>query len=179
MPNKEIEVKFIINNEIKNKIINVLNKIATRTGQSHLIDTYYIPNFKNFEINGRTIECLRIRENEKEAILSYKHIHYDADPVYCDEYESFVQDKNQIENILLALSFSKQMVIDKIRTTYVLNDLKFDFDSVKNLGELLEVELKNENGNIEDIFSFVNQFGLTKEDITYKGIQILMKEALK
>ena len=175
---KEIEVKFIINKKIKNNILKVLAEITKDYNISHLTDTYYIPYYKEFEQGGKTIECLRIREVNSKSYLSYKKIHYEANPIYCDEYESLIENKAQIENILLALGFTKQMIIDKIRTTYILGNLKFDFDSVKNLGELLEVELINNNGNLEDIFNFVKQFGLTKKDVTYKGIQLLMKESL-
>ena len=178
MKNKEIELKFIINEDIKNKLINEINKLGKLVGESHLIDTYYIPNFKDFEINGETIECIRIRETEKGVVLAYKKIHKEAKPIYCDEFETIVSSKEQMENILFSLGFSVQMIIDKSRASYKYNNLEFDFDSVKNLGELMEVELKNENGKIEEIYSFVSKFGLSQKDVTYEGIQNLMKKSL-
>ncbi len=42
-----------------------------------------------------------------------------------------------MENTLFALGFNVEMVIDKTRETYLVNNLELDFDSVKNLGELL------------------------------------------
>lgn len=179
MKDREIEVKFIINQEIRDKIIEYLSDKATVISKSHLIDTYYIPSFKDFEIDGVTIECVRIRENHKGAVLCYKKIHLEADPVYCDEFETLVENKEQMEKILFALGFSVQMVIDKSRISYSMNDFEFDFDSVKNLGELLEIELNDSNKTIEDIYSFVKQFGLTKKNSTTEGIQNLMKKTLK
>lgn len=176
MKDKEIELKFVINDKIKDSLISDLKKDATIISKSSLIDTYYIPNFKNFEINGETIECVRIRENEKGAVLTYKKIHKEASPVYCDEYETQILNKEQMEKILFALGFEIQMVIDKTRMTYLTKEFEFDFDSVKGLGELLEVELKNENGNIETIYNFVAKYGLTKSDVTYEGIQTMMKK---
>lgn len=176
---KEIERKFLISLEIKNQIINDLKLIANKNGESRQIDTYYIPNFKEFEVNGRTLECVRIRENEKGNVLCYKKIHYEANPIYCDEYETKVEDKEQMEKFLFALGFSVQMVIDKTRVTYVYKNLEFDFDSVKNLGELMEVELKDNSLGVEAIYDFVGKYGLKEENATYEGIQILMKKTMQ
>lgn len=179
MENKEIELKFVINKDIKENIILDLETKNIKKTEQRLIDTYYIPNFKDFEINGETIECVRIRENENGITLAYKKVHKDATPVYCDEYETIISDKQQMEKILFAIGFSVQMVIDKVRLTYKLENFEIDFDSVKELGELMEVELKNEFGNIKDIYNFVSDYGLTKNDVTYDGIQTMMKKLNK
>lgn len=178
MKNKEVELKFIINEKIKEQVLADLQKIAKKTKEEKLIDTYYIPHFKDFEINGETIECVRIRENEKGNVLAYKRVHREVLPVYCDEFETFVSSKEQMENILFALGFSVQMVIDKTRVTYEMDDFEFDFDTVNDLGELLEIEVKNEQATTENIYNFVKQYGLTKSDVTYEGIQILMKKKM-
>lgn len=178
MKDKEIELKFVINNEIKNSMLEFLNERATDVGKSHLIDTYYIPNFRDFEINGETIECVRIRENSKGVVLTYKKIHKESNPIYCDEFETEVKDKEQLEKILFALGFSVEMIIDKTRTSFDFGKFRIDFDSVVNLGELLEVELKNSNGKVEEILEFVGRFGLSMKDVTYEGIQALMKKAM-
>lgn len=124
------------------------------------------------------MECVRIREKDEKVILTYKKIHREASPIYCDEYEVEVSNKEQTEKFLFALGFSIQMKIDKTRETYKMNNLEFDFDTVEDLGELLEIEIKDENLDIESVYNFVSEYGLTKDDVTYKGIQVLMKEAL-
>ena len=179
MSNKEVELKFIINEEIKTQIIADLEQKTSKISENSLIDTYYIPYYREFEINGETMECVRIRENNNGAVLAYKKIHREANPVFCDEYETKVESKIDAEKILFALGFEVQMVIDKTRITYELNNLEFDFDSVKGLGELLEVELKNSDDGVSAIYEFVSKYGLTEKDVTYKGIQVLMKEAMK
>ena len=178
MKDKEIELKFIINKEIKNAILSENIENFEKLSASRGIDTYCIPYFREFEINGETMECVRIRENEKGSFLTYKKIHRECDPVYCDEYETKIEDKDQMEKLLFALGFSVQMKIDKTRESYKMNNLEFDFDSVKNLGELLEIEIKDETASVDDIYNFVSKYGLTKNDVTYKGIQVLMKEAM-
>lgn len=177
MNNKEIEVKFIINEAIKENILRDLGKDITLT-KTHQIDTYYIPDFRDFEINGETMECVRIRETEKDITLGYKKIHRETTPVYCDEYEIKIDNKEQMENFLFAINFSVQMIIDKTRLSCKINDYEFDFDSVKGVGEFLEIELKNNNADINAIFDLVAKYGLTRADVTYDGIQVLVKKAM-
>ncbi len=80
-----------------------------------------------------------------------------------------------MENTLFALGFNVEMVIDKTRETYLVNNLELDFDSVKNLGELLEIELKDNSSDINEIYNFVKKYELSKKDVTYEGIQNLME----
>ena len=179
MKNKEVEFKFKITQEQKSILENDLKKTAKFLGQTRQIDTYYIPKFKSFELNGETMECLRIREVDDEKVLGYKKIHREANPVYCDEYELKISDKTQMEKILFAIDFEVQMVIDKTRESYKLGKLEFDFDTVLGLGELLEVELKDETEDVSVIFEFLKPYGLDKKSVTYKGIQTMLKEATK
>ncbi len=83
-----------------------------------------------------------------------------------------------MENTLFALGFNVKMLIDKTRETYLVNNLELDFDSVKNLGELLEIELKDNSSDINEIYNFVKKYELSKKDVTYEGIQNLMKKQL-
>ena len=181
MKDKEIELKFLIDNKTKQNIIADLEKTAQKGKTKRQIDTYYIPNFAEFEKDGETMECLRIREQNEKSVLCYKKIHREANPIYCDEYETEISSKDQMEKVLFALGFEIQMVIDKERVSYRLGDFHFDFDSVKNLGELMEVEIDssaNENVSVDDIYSFVAKYNLTSKDVTYDGIQKLMKVAM-
>ena len=179
MKNKEIEIRFKISEKVYKDILKDLNKNATKIYSYRLIDTYYIPNFKEFEIDEITQECVRIRQTENKNKLCYKKIHHEAKPVYCDEYETNIENKEIMEKILFALGFSVQMIIDKIRSSYKIDKFQFDLDYIKEIGYMLEVELKDENANIDQIYNFVNKYGLTKLDVTHEGIQDLMKKSIK
>lgn len=178
MKNKEIELKFIVDKTIREKVISDLAKTATKTGESRMIDTYYIPDFREFEINGETMECVRIREANGKNVLAYKKIHREANPVYCDEFETEVSSAEDTEKILFALGFGIQMKIDKARVSFRLDNFEFDFDSVVGVGEFMEVELKSDDATTDDIFEFVKKYGLTQSDVTYDGIQVLVKKAM-
>ena len=176
MKNKEIELKFVITKEQKELILNELERGANFEGEKRQTDTYYIPKFKSFEENGETKECLRIRESGGKTVMCYKNIHRDVTPVYCDEYELEIESTQEMEKILFALGFEIQMKIDKIRKTFVLAGFEIALDEVNEKLELLEVELKDENSSTDDILNFVKKFGLTKDDVTYRGIQLLVKD---
>lgn len=178
MKDKEIELKFIIDIKTRKKIIADLVSFAKDLGESRIVDTYYIPEFRDFEIDGVTQECIRIREDESGVTLCYKHIHRECAPVYCDEFESKVDSKEQMKKILFALGFSVQMVIDKTRASYQLGNFRLDFDNVKGLGEFMEVELISDSASVEDIYDFVSKYKLTSKDVTYDGIQTIMKRSL-
>jgi len=180
MKGKEIEVKFKITTKQKQQIIKDLKNIGKFEKTSHLIDTYYIPYYKDFELNGETIECLRIREDKKGIVLAYKKIHKEHTPVYCDEFETSIENKENLEKILFAIGFSVQMIIDKTRESYSYQNFEFDFDSVKNLGEFMEIEWKNtelENADTSKIFDFVKKYGVSEKDVCTTGIQTLMKQS--
>ena len=176
MKNREIELKFVITPNQRNLILKELETEARFEGEKRQVDTYYIPNFKSFEENGETKECLRIRESGEKIIMCYKNIHRNVIPVYCDEYELEISSKDDMEKILFALGFSVQMVIDKFRKTYSFGKFEIDLDTVNGKLELLEVELTDNNASTEQILDFVKKYGLTKEDITYRGIQLIVKD---
>ena len=176
MKNKEIELKFVISSDQKDMILKELENIAKFESEKRQIDTYYIPKFKSFEENGETKECLRIRESDGKNVLCYKNIHREVIPVYCDEYELEIASSEEMEKVLFAIGFEIQMKIDKIRKTFLLDAFEIALDQVNGSLELLEVELKDENASTDDILDFVKKFGLTKEDVTYRGIQLLVKD---
>ena len=176
MKNKEIELKFVITKVQKDLILNELEKEAKFECEKRQIDTYYIPKFKSFEENGETKECLRIRESGDKIIMCYKNIHRDVTPVYCDEYELEIESKQEMEKILFALGFEVQMTIDKVRKTFIIGSFEIALDQVNEKLDLLEVELKDEETSTDDILEFVKKFGLTKENVTYRGIQLLVKD---
>ena len=180
MSNKEIERRFKITLNQKQEIIEALTKMGAEfIGENHQKDVYYEPNFKDYEINGETMEALRIRHENGNAVMCYKKIHRECDPIYCDEYESIVQDACQVEKMLFAFGFKVQILIDKKRKSFSYENFEFDFDSVEGLGEFLEVELKGDEADVGKIYDFVKPFGLSQNDATFDGIIKLMKNAGK
>ena len=58
----------------------------------------------------------------------------------CDEYETSLGDMEQLRKILLALNFKSIVTVDKVRNTWTYQDYEIAIDSVKNLGDYVEIE---------------------------------------
>ena len=176
---KELEYKFLISETQKSKILEFLKINAKYLGEFLQKDTYFVSKFRDYEIDGETMECLRIRTTKTGSVLCYKKIHREANPIYCDEYETKIEDAENLAKILLATEFIEQMVIEKTRQSFLFGDCEFDFDSVKNLGEFVEIEFKGKDeSKFDEIFLTLSQFGIFKENANYDGIQKLMKQKL-
>jgi predicted adenylyl cyclase CyaB len=107
----------------------------TFIGTDHQIDTYFIVP------NGR----LKLREGNIENAL----IQYDRANV-ADIKQSDIMLYKHAPNSILKEILVKQMgvkaIVDKIRKIYFINNVKFHFDEVKNLGFFLEVEAIDDKG---------------------------------
>ena len=179
MANLEYEYKFLISEKQRNAIIDFLNTNGEFISSSYQKDVYYIPKFRDFEINGETVECLRVRTTDKGSVLCYKKIHREANPIYCDEYETKIDLPEEFEKIIFAINFQVQMTIEKTRNSFRFKDCQFDFDSVENLGEILEIEFKGTDiSKFDDIFENLKSFEIFKDNANYEGIQMLMKKKL-
>lgn len=179
MSNIEYEYKFIINENQKLKIFEFLNKNGEFISSTYQKDVYYVPKFRDFELNGETIECLRVRTTDKGSILCYKKIHREANPIYCDEYETKISSADDFEKIIFAIDFEVQMTIEKNRQSFMFDDCRFDFDTVADFGEILEVEFKGDDiSKFDKIFDILKDFNIYKKDANYEGIQMLMKKKL-
>ncbi len=55
MKDKEIEVKFIISQKVRDRIESDLVKVAEKLGESRLVDVYFESPYLNFEINGEQL----------------------------------------------------------------------------------------------------------------------------
>jgi predicted adenylyl cyclase CyaB len=107
----------------------------TFIGTDHQIDTYFnVPN-------GR----LKLREGNIENAL----IQYDRANV-ADIKQSDIMLYKHAPNSILKEILVKQMgvkaIVDKIRRIYFIENVKFHFDEVKNLGFFLEVEAIDDKG---------------------------------
>jgi len=132
-------------------------------------------------------EWLTIRQRDGKVKLNFKHWYPEGvkNTTHCDEYETEVSDKTQIEKILKALHFENFITIDKKRITYIYkNELEIALDEVKGLGYFIEVEsIKNEGGvNIahQKLIDFLQkELGITKTTTVPGGYAAEMMRKLK
>ena len=156
----------ILNVEFKaksNDIIAVENILLQHNpifiGEDHQIDTYFnVPN-------GR----LKLREGNIENAL----IHYERENTAGSKSSQVLLYQHQPDENLRALlikALGIKAVVDKRRKIYFIDNVKFHFDTVQNLGTFIEVEAIDKDGTIskeklqEQCDFYAALFQINKED---------------
>lgn len=134
----------ILNIEFKAKCADI--KAAEETlqlnhpffkGTDHQVDTYFhVPN-------GR----LKLREGNIENAL----IHYERENTAGSKSSHVLLYQHQPDENLKAVltkALGVKAVVDKQRKIYFIDNVKFHFDTVKELGTFLEVEAIDKDGSI-------------------------------
>ena len=125
---KNFEFKAKVN-AIKSYEEKLLTLQPFYKGLDHQIDTYF--NAKQ----GR----LKLREGNIENSL----IHYQRENLASSKLSNIILYKHEpnaaLKNIL-TLELGVKVVVDKKRKIYFINNVKFHFDVVENLGFFIEVE---------------------------------------
>lgn len=173
--NKEIEIQVQI--ESIGKLISFLEKKAKFVGKKHQIDKYFTPAHKKYTEVRPVKEWLRLRNSSGIFSINYKNWHYDTDGKshYCDEYETPVESIEQMEKIFNALDIKEMVVINKTRKIYFYKDYEIAIDSIKDLGDFVEIEFKgDQNGKdpakiTNEMVSFLKNIGCGKINRNFVG----------
>lgn len=165
----EIEVKLKVNDNEYKRLLNLLKNQSNNIKEVTEIDTYFkLTNKKEYK------EVLRIRQENDLCILGYKKENSDKTR---DEFETIIDNYENLEKILLNLGLEKKGVIEKKRTKILYkNKYEFAFDNVfveeKDIGKFVEIEVTNiEFNNIEEInqlMDIINEFQIDINLITDK-----------
>ena len=153
----EIKAKSTKHKEVREILIS---KSADYKGTDHQIDTYFKVNF------GR----LKLREGNIENNL----IHYFREDKEGPKQSNVILYKSKPESTLkkaLTTALGVLVVIDKQREIYFLDNVKFHVDTVKNLGNFIEIEAIGTDGNYtkEELLSqcehYLQVFGINEDDL--------------
>lgn len=173
--NKEIEIQVQI--EKGKKFISFLKKEAKFISEQHQVDKYFSPAHKNFTDVRPVIEWLRLRDSSGKYSINYKYWHHDKDGKshYCDEYETPIESLEQLENIFKALDIKGIVTVDKTRKIYLYKDYEVAIDSIKGLGDFVEIEYKGKLGKLKpkditkEMINFLKRFDVGKISRNYVG----------
>ena len=161
MNNTEIEKKYIAQN--KQGLIALLEERGSRLYKKHQTDDYYIPKHRNFLAEKYPFEWLRLRTEGDKFTLTYKHWYPEGirETTHCDEFETTIGNKSNLELILKALDFKKMITVDKTRLAYEVRNFEIALDDVKDLGSFVEIEIKEDYNSIDDAIKQIDK--LAKE----------------
>jgi predicted adenylyl cyclase CyaB len=181
---KEIEIQVQI--EDSSNLFAFLKEKAHFTGEKHQIDKYFIPTHRDFTKVRPVKEWLRLRDSSGKFSINYKSWHFEPDGKsnYCDEYETPIDSIEQLEKIFSVLDITEIVVVDKTRRTYLYQNYEFAIDSIKGLGDYVEIEYKGivgdqkESDITSDMLSFLKTVGCGKIKRNYTGypFQILFPD---
>lgn len=186
---KDVEIEIQVNIEDSKPLLDFLEKNANFQSEKHQLDEYFSPAHRNF-IGVRPVkEWLRLRDSGGDYSINYKNWYFNKEgkSYYCDEYETKVEDKDQIKKILNVLNFKPIVVVDKTRKNWRYKDYDIAVDSVKGLGDFVEIEYIGENQEVEpekvteEMISFLKNLGCGKIKRNYVGypFQLLFPEEVK
>ena len=161
---KNLEIEITIQSPQSKFLRDFLEKNGEFVSEKNQKDVYYDPPNKTFIFNspeGKDAdEYIRIRYSDKGDSITYKNWHRPDDiPNYADEYESKLSDGSQIELIFKSLGFKETAIIEKTRRTYRFDELLIEFDSIKGLGDFIEIEYSGTKAQSpKEAFQIIDEF---------------------
>ncbi len=179
--NVEIEIKIQLDEKTFLKVQEQLKSTAKLIKSEREIDEYFTPSHRNFVSPQFPYEWLRLRKRGSSAILTYKHFHPEnvEKTTHCDEFESKVENDEQLQKILKALDFQKLITVDKSRITYHHKDeFEMALDTVQELGNFIEIEALKDFGSIEAarerLFEYAKQLGVDTSNYDLRGYPFML-----
>ncbi|MFC1633004.1 class IV adenylate cyclase [Patescibacteria group bacterium] len=180
MQDLEIEIKVKI---ASNKpLLEFLKKNAEFQSEEKQVDEYFAP-IKNSFVEVEPIkEWLRLREENNIYTLSYKKWHYDENDRsnHCDELETKIDDPDQGRKILKALKFKSLVTVSKSRKNYLYKNYQISLDSVKDLGDFVEIEYTGTEDKADpqeitvEMIGFLKNIGCEKIERYHVGYALLL-----
>ena len=175
MKDLEIEIKVQIEND-KN-LLTFLEEKADFQYEKKQIDEYFSPEHNDYLAKRPVSEWLRLRDAEGEHSITYKHFHYDSNglPTHADEHETGIGEIKDAKKILHALDFRSAAIVDKVRKVWMYEDFEIALDSVKGLGEFVEIEYKGDgegktvDGILQEMIKFLKDINCGEIKRDYRG----------
>jgi len=160
--NQEIEIQVKIENSQPLK--ELLETEACFLSEKRQVDEYFVPAHRDFLAVRPIKEWLRLRDENGVYSITYKrwHISKDGRTWHCDEHETGIEDIKQMKKLFGVLDMKSIIVVDKTRKNYIYQNYKISFDSVKGLGDFVEVE-------------YITKGEVDEQKIAYEMINFLKK----
>lgn len=178
----EIEMKIKITDEDSQKLLTWLAGNAEEKGSKKQLE-YYLDNpdksfFFQSDLGYKdAANYFRVRFSDKGDSVCLKIFEVDPSTTKSknlDEIEFNVSDGNEALKLLKTLGFTDQTKVEKTRQSFKYKDFEIELDEVVDLGNFVEIELKQE-GNItfeegqEQIKDLLREIGITQFKTCSRG----------
>ena len=162
--NLELEVKLKVYDLEVKRLLELIKKDSVYLGHEEHNAIYYESKLRKFNK-----EYLRIRKENNIYILNYKK---ESNKNLCEEYETIVDNPNNLSLILEHIDLVKKGEVNKTREKYLYkNKYEFSFDKVENMGNFIEIEVKNfttYEKEYNDLFKLLSDLNIDLNSITKK-----------
>ncbi|MCX6798337.1 MAG: class IV adenylate cyclase, partial [Candidatus Falkowbacteria bacterium] len=137
-----IEIEIQVNIENSQPLLDFLATAGTFKQEVHQVDEYFSPGHKDFLAVRPVSEWLRLREADGVFFWNYKNWHFtdQGESHHCDEFETKLDNVEAARRILQALNFTSLAVVDKLRRIWEYKNYEIALDSVRGLGDFVEIE---------------------------------------
>jgi adenylate cyclase class 2 len=182
MANSNIEIEIQVNIENPKPLIEFLEKSGEVRSEKHQVDEYFSPAHRDFLGIRPVKEWLRLRDADGKYSINYKNWNFDENGKshYCDEFETKIEGIDQVRKILSALNFKSVVVVDKLRKIWIYKDYEVAIDSVRSLGDFVEIEYIGKDEKVdpkkitEEMVNFLKKVDCGKITRNYVGYPFLM-----
>jgi adenylate cyclase class 2 len=138
------------------------------------VDRIFIPHGLSIPVE-KGINVLRLRKEKDRILFTLKQVH--GNQLDKIEKEFIVSDAQQALETIQLLGFDESVMVEKTRRKCRYKEYEICLDSVKGLGEFIEVEKisSGETKIIQDeLFTFLESLGVLKADQEFVGYDILL-----
>lgn len=144
----EVEIRSLLKNTKETETI--LRSKFPIIKQKHQMDEYFSHPSKGFYANSELREYLRIRQDSNNCSFDYHKAHIsNGKKTHTEEFEVNIGDAQKLKEILLGLGFKPLVIVDKERKVFDCGDFEASLDSIRELGDFLEIEAKKDFGGID------------------------------
>ncbi|KKP81206.1 MAG: Adenylate cyclase [Candidatus Levybacteria bacterium GW2011_GWB1_35_5] len=165
--NIEIEVRFININvdDIKRHLI----KLKAKNLQENLLkETIFYNKNLSWRKEGKFI---RLRKINERIYLSYKH-HKKSSIYGAEEVEIEVNDYEKTKTLLIKAGFTAFREQEKLRHSFILNDVIIDIDKWPSLPAYIEIE----SDSVVKIKKIVKKLNLEWKDAIFEDAKIIIEK---
>lgn len=147
---EEIEIKILEIN-VKQVVLELIKLGATKTFEGDIDAAQYGEVARG--------SLLRLRRKGNKSELTFKEKISSHDVKVMREIETNVDDYEAMHTILTKLGYKVKHNLQKKRVTYKINDVLFEFDTIRGIPTFLEIE-----GPTKDVvFEWVEKLGFKRE----------------
>lgn len=186
---KDVEIEIQVNVGKSKSLLAFLEKNAHFKYENHQVDEYFSPPHRNF-IGVRPVrEWLRSRNSDGQYSINYKNWYFDKNDksYHCDEYETQLADLASMKKILKVLNFRTLVRVDKVRQVWTYKNYEIAVDSIKKLGDFVEIEYRGRAKNVnprqmtQKMIEFLKKIGVGEIKRNYVGypFQLLFSDEVK